>query len=236
MKKIIDYILSVLVIIFFIIGLIPYAIGRVLLWIPIGLSYLIFDEDNVPTWVEHLDHRIYRLHDKFLNINQQLMKIRLAKKIMKAHSYMMKQAMAYDALWDIPYLGYWADRWMKYRGWCMQENCVRYWNKDHRITKAIRLTRKKKQLMTEEDFKKTRWWAGCQYHLETDKFEISFSQTCNCSPPLTMIVHRKVTDGKVSYRSGGVRYVCNGIYYKSEKDLLERCNEKFTFLEGSYND
>ena len=70
------------------------------------------------------------------------MKIRLAKKIMKAHGYMMKQAMAYDAIWNIPYLGYWADKWMEYRGWRLLENCVRYRNKDHRITKAIRLTRK----------------------------------------------------------------------------------------------
>lgn len=70
------------------------------------------------------------------------MKIRLAKKIMKAHDYMMQQAVSYDALWHIPYLGYWTDRWLKYRGFFVTPKYVRFYNRDHRITKAISLTRR----------------------------------------------------------------------------------------------
>ena len=83
--------------------------------------------------------------------------------------------------------------------------------------------------MTEEEFHKTRWYAGDLYRLKTDKFLVFFGTTTNCSPSITSIVHRKVINGEVSYRSGGIRYVCNGIYYKNKKDFLERCNEKFTF-------
>lgn len=75
--------------------------------------------------------------------------------------------------------------------------------------------------MTQEDLDKTRW-RGTSYSLETDQFEVSFSDTTNCIPKLTMI--------KV-WRSQVVRYVCNGIYYKNKKDLLERCNVVFNFIK-----
>lgn len=40
--------------------------------------------------------------------------------------------------------------------------------------------------MTQEDLDKTRW-LGTSYSLETDQFEVSFSDTTNCIPKLTMI-------------------------------------------------
>lgn len=88
-----------------------------------------------------------------------------------------------------------------------------------------------KQLdMTKEEFDKTRWW-GTSYSLETDQFEVSFSDTINCIPKLTMIIKCKIRNGKKLWRSQVVRYVCNGIYYKNEKDLLDRCEEKFEFYK-----
>ena len=45
--------------------------------------------------------------------------------------------------------------------------------------------------MTQEDLDKTRWW-GTSYSLETDQFEVSFSDTTNCIPKLTMIIKYKV--------------------------------------------
>lgn len=83
--------------------------------------------------------------------------------------------------------------------------------------------------MTKEDFDKTRWW-GTTYSLNTDRFTISFSDTINCTPKLTMIIKCKVRNGKSLYRSQVIRYVCKGIYYKNEKDLLDRCNEEFKFI------
>lgn len=77
---------------------------------------------------------------------------------------------------------------------------------------------------------KTRWW-GTSYSLETDQFEVSFSDTTNCIPKLTMIIKYKVRNGKKVWRSQVVRYVCNGIYYKNKKDLLERCNVVFNFIK-----
>ena len=41
--------------------------------------------------------------------------------------------------------------------------------------------------MTQEDLDKTRW-RGTSYSLETDQFEVSFSDTTNCIPKLTMII------------------------------------------------
>ena len=70
--------------------------------------------------------------------------------------------------------------------------------------------------MTQEDLDKTRWW-GTSYSLETDQFEVSFSDTTNCIPKLTMIIKYKVRNGKKVWRSQVVRYVCNGIYYKNKK-------------------
>lgn len=84
--------------------------------------------------------------------------------------------------------------------------------------------------MTKEEFDKTRWW-GTSYSLETDQFEVSFSDTINCIPKLTIIIKCKVRNGKKLWRSQVVRYVCNGIYYKNEKDLLDRCKEKFKFYK-----
>lgn len=84
--------------------------------------------------------------------------------------------------------------------------------------------------MTQEDLDKTRWW-GTSYSLKTDQFEVSFSDTTNCIPKLTMIIKYKVRNGKKVWRSQVVRYVCNGIYYKNKKDLLERCNVVFNFIK-----
>lgn len=67
--------------------------------------------------------------------------------------------------------------------------------------------------------------------LETDQFEVSFCGTTNCIPKLTMIIKYKVRNGKKVWHSQVVRYVCNGIYYKNKKDLLERCNVVFNFIK-----
>lgn len=56
--------------------------------------------------------------------------------------------------------------------------------------------------MTQEDLDKTRWW-GTSYSLETDQFEVSFSDTTNCIPKLTMIIKYKVRNGKKVWRSQG---------------------------------
>ena len=82
----------------------------------------------------------------------------------------------------------------------------------------------------QEDLDKTRWW-GTSYSMETDQFEVSFSDTTNCIPKLTMIIKYKVRNGKKVWRSQVVRYVCNGIYYKNKKDLLERYNVVFNFIK-----
>lgn len=82
--------------------------------------------------------------------------------------------------------------------------------------------------MTQEDFDKTRWGPYNAYRMETDQFIVTFISTCNCSPQITMIIKKKVRNGKPLWRSEVVRYVCNGIYYKNKKDFLARCNEVFT--------
>ena len=45
-----------------------------------------------------------------------------------------------------------------------------------------------------------------------------------------MIIKYKVRNGKKVWHSQVVRYVCNGIYYKNKKDLLERCNVVFNLI------
>ena len=67
------------------------------------------------------------------------MKIRLVKKIMKAKTYMIKQAIAYPSFREIPILPYWSEKWLMYKGW----NAMQVSFSDHRITKAISLTRKR---------------------------------------------------------------------------------------------
>ena len=69
------------------------------------------------------------------------------------------------------------------------------------------------------------------YLSKEDQFEVSFCDTTNCIPKLTMIIKYKVRNGKKLWRSQVVRYVCNGIYYKNEKDLLDRCNVVLNFIK-----
>ena len=141
------------------------------------------------------------------------MKIRLAKKI-------MKQARHLSTASD-----YWYRRLRDFE----YKICYGFvGKKDHRITKAISLT-KKKQRMTQEDFDKTRWSPYRSYRMETDQFKVTFISTCNCIPEITRIIKSKVRNGKSLWRSEVVRYVCNGIYYKNKKDFLDRCHEVFQF-------